>query len=210
MRKDLTDITLIVDRSGSMESCKLEAQKGLNAFIEDQKKQPGETLFSLVQFDNEFEYVFKGIPINNVKDYELIPRGMTALLDATGRTINEIGERLSKIDEDNRPGLVVIAIITDGEENASHEFTKARIKEMITHQQDNYNWQFTFLGANQDAFSEGHALGIKAGGIANYSSSSSASMSSSISANINRMRSATLYGLKVDNTYTDEERKEMS
>jgi hypothetical protein len=98
---------------------------------------------------------------------------MTALLDAVGRAVNETGQRLSRMDEADRPGLVVFVIVTDGAENSSHEFTKAQIKEMITHQQSVYNWQFVFLGANQDAFAEAHDLGIDALKVANYAASKS-------------------------------------
>ena len=99
----------------------------------------------------------------------LVPRGSTALLDAVGRAINETGERLAKMNEEDRPGLVVFVVMTDGEENSSQEFSKDQIKQMITHQQDTYGWHFTFLGANQDAFAEAGALGIHAAGVANFS-----------------------------------------
>ena len=90
-----------------------------------------------------------------------MPRGSTALLDAVGRAINETGDRLAKTPEQDRPGLVVFVIVTDGQENSSKEFSKARIKEMIDEQQKKYNWQFTFLGANQDAFAEAGGIGIR-------------------------------------------------
>ena len=94
---------------------------------------------------------------------------MTALLDAVGRAINETGERLAKLDEKDRPGLVVFVVMTDGLENSSSEFTKPQIKEMIERQQRQYQWHFTFLGANQDAFAEAAAMGIDPCGAADYS-----------------------------------------
>ena len=160
MRNDLTDVTVVLDRSGSMQSCRDDAEGGLNTFIEEQKKQPGETLFTLVQFDTEYEFVHKGKPIRDVGPCELVPRGMTALLDAVGRAIAETGERLAAMPEPDRPGLVVFVIVTDGQENSSKEYTKPQIKEMIERQQNDYKWQFTFLGANQDAFAEAHGIGI--------------------------------------------------
>src|SRR5687768_7332033 len=89
MRSDLTDITLVVDRSGSMAEVRDDAEGGVNTFIAQQAKQPGEALLTLVQFDTEYEFLHTGVPIQNVSRYELVPRGMTALLDAVGRAINE-------------------------------------------------------------------------------------------------------------------------
>ena len=151
MKPDLTDITLVVDRSGSMEQVQKDAQGGVNSFIKEQAKEPGEALLTLVQFDTEYEFLHEGVPISQVPEYKLVPRGMTALLDAVGRAINETGERLSKMKEQDRPGLVIFVVMTDGLENSSKEFSKDLIKEMIKRQQEKYNWHFTFLGANQDA-----------------------------------------------------------
>jgi len=167
----LTDVTLVVDRSGSMGVCRIDAENGVNHFLQKQVEDPGETLVTLVQFDTEYEFLHTGTPADQVGKYILEPRGMTALLDAVGRAVNETGERLSRMQEADRPGLVVFVIVTDGQENSSHEFTKAQIKEMITHQQSVYNWQFVFLGANQDAFAEGAGMGIDAQHVANYAAS---------------------------------------
>ena len=146
MRSDLTDITLVVDRSGSMEKIREDAEGGVNTFIQEQAKHPGEALLTLVQFDTEYEFVHRGMPIKQVPPYTLVPRGNTALLDAVGRAINETGERLAKMAEEDRPGLVVFVITTDGLENSSKEFSKAQIKELIERQQSAYKWQFIFLG----------------------------------------------------------------
>jgi Mg-chelatase subunit ChlD len=210
MRQDLTDITLIVDRSGSMTACQVEAQGGINGFIEDQKKKDGEAVFSLLQFDTDYDWVFKSVPIKSATEYKLVPRGMTALLDAVGRAINETGARLDKISENDRPGLVVIAIITDGQENSSHEFKKPTIKDMIERQQNTYNWQFTFLGANQDAFAEAGGLGINLAAAANYDPSKANVAYQSLSMNVGRMRSASFAGQTAKAFYTDEERDNMA
>lgn len=210
MRNDLSDITLIVDRSGSMEAIKSDAQGGINNFIEDQKKQPGQALFSLLQFDTEYEWVHKGIPIGNVQKYNLYPRGATALLDAVGRCINETGERLKNMAEDQRPGLIVIAIVTDGQENSSKEFTKKQIKDMITHQQDVYKWQFTYLGANQDAFDEAGSMGINLMGVMNYNSAKAGQTYSVLSSNVGRMRFSVMTDQPVNNCYSDEERNSVA
>ena len=112
MNSELTDITLVVDRSGSMQKIREDAEGGVNAFIEKQAKEPGEALLTLVQFDTEYDFVHKGVAIKEVPTYQLVPRGRTALLDAVGRAINETGERLSKIDEQDRPGLVIFVALS--------------------------------------------------------------------------------------------------
>lgn len=162
MRQDLTDVTVVLDRSGSMAVVRKDTEGGFDTFVEEQKKAKGEALLTLVQFDNFYEFVYQGKNIQEVEPLKLTPRGGTALLDAMGRAINETGERLSKMPEASRPGKVIFVIMTDGQENASAEFSKSKINEMIKHQRETYNWQFVFLGANQDAIHEAGALGILA------------------------------------------------
>ena len=151
MRTDLTDITMVIDRSGSMQSIRTDAEGGINSFIEQQKQEPGETLLTLVQFDTEYEFVHSGVPVKQIPAFTLVPRGSTALLDAVGRAINETGARLAATAESQRPALVVFVIVTDGAENSSREFTRDQIRTLVEHQQSAYKWQFTFLAANQDA-----------------------------------------------------------
>jgi uncharacterized protein YegL len=205
MKKNLTDITVVLDRSGSMQAIKLEAENGLNHFITEQKELPGYANFTLVKFDTEYEFEYNGVNIQEVKKCNLIPRGMTALLDAVGRAINETGDRLNKMEEDSRPGLVVFVIVTDGEENASREFTKLQIKEMITKQQSVYNWQFTFLGANQDAFAEAAGMGISAISTMTYSPDKAQDVFYAASRNVGSMREAVATDSVVCNAYTKEE-----
>ncbi len=209
MKSDLTDITLVVDRSGSMAQVREDAEGGVNSFIEQQAKEPGEALLTLVQFDTEYEFLHKGIPISQVPKYELVPRGMTALLDAVGRAINETGERLAKMDERDRPGLVVFVVMTDGHENSSKEFSKADIKAMIQRQQDTYNWHFTFLGANQDAFAEAGGMGIAAAGVANFAMDKMVAAYAATGEKVSRMRQQHRAGETVSNEFTDEERGKM-
>lgn len=209
MRSDLTDITLVVDRSGSMQSVKQEAEGGINGFIEEQKKQPGDALFTLVQFDTDYEFVHRGVPIRDVGPFALVPRGWTALLDAVGRAINETGERLSAMKDEDRPGLVVFVITTDGLENSSHEFTRSAIKEMIERQQRDYNWKFTYLGANQDAFAEAGQMGIPVAASAGYSEVKTSGAFRAASSNVARMRAASASGDVVACAYTEEERESM-
>ena len=210
MRSDLTDITLVVDRSGSMQAIRDDAEGGVNAFIQEQAKHPGEALLTLVQFDTEYEFVHRATPIKKVAPYILTPRGNTALLDAVGRAINESGERLAKMAEADRPGLVVIVITTDGQENSSTEYSKAHVKELIERQQSQYNWQFTFLGANQDAFTEAGGLGINAACAANYAPDKVQAAWRATSANVGRMRKQRSAGQSVSNEFTDTERQDMT
>ncbi len=209
MRADLTDITMVIDRSGSMASIQSDAEGGINTFIESQKSEPGEALLTLVQFDTEYEFVHKGVSIATVPSFTLVPRGATALLDAVGRAINETGARLAAMDETQRPGLVVFVIVTDGQENSSKEYTREKIREMIQQQQSGYKWQFTFLAANQDAFAEGASLGIDQAGVANYAAANVGAAYAVASKKMSRMRRAVSDGDTVDNNFTDEERREM-
>lgn len=210
MKNDLTDITLVVDRSGSMDQVREDAEGGVNAFIQEQAKQPGQALLTLLQFDTEYELVHRGVPVAEAPPYKLEPRGMTALLDAIGTAINETGQRLAKLAEDERPGLVIFVVMTDGLENSSKEFTRSQIKKMIEHQQDKYGWHFNFLGANQDAFAEAGQMGMSQGGVADYALHKVASAHSVMSSKVSRMRAQHRSGESVSNDFTEEEREEMS
>lgn len=210
MRKDLTDITIVIDRSGSMSSCKKDAEGGVNTFIEDQKNQPGSASLTIVQFDSVYEFVCKGAPIKDAPKFTLNPRGSTALLDAIGRAVAETGERLAAMKESDRPGLVIFVILTDGEENSSREFRMPQIKEMIEHQTNKYGWQFVFLGANQDAFSTAGGLGISAANASNYSEQKTSGALWATSNNVSSSRAAVSRGLAPSMGYTDQQRQEMS
>ena len=127
---------------------------GFNALVEDQKNVAGEAWLSLVQFDDRYEADYTEKPMTDVPALTAAtyqPRGSTALLDAIGRTIDAIGQRLSARTDDDRPDKVVVVIITDGQENASTTFTAHQISEKIAHQRDVYKWDFIFVGSNQDA-----------------------------------------------------------
>ncbi|MFO0905555.1 MAG: vWA domain-containing protein [Pirellulales bacterium] len=210
MRADLTDITLVVDRSGSMDAIRDDAEGGVNAFIAEQAQAPGDACLTLVQFDTEYEFLEKGTPIREAGRFRLQPRGGTALLDAVGRAMQETGERLASLPEAERPGLVIFVVMTDGQENSSREYTKAQIKKMIEHQQSVYSWQFTFLGANQDAFAEAESLGIMLDGAAEFSPMLVAEACMATGEKVARMRKQKRAGEVVVNAFTEEERKRMS
>lgn len=184
MRKGLTEIVLVLDRSGSMESIKRDAQGGMRAFVDEQRKAPGEAKLTYYRFDDTVERVFEDRDIRWVEDYELKlePRGSTALLDAIGRAINEVGTRLASLREEDRPEHVVFVTVTDGGENASKEFVARKddvptyrhfekpwlvgapdprpaIFDMIKRQESVYNWKFIFIGSSQDSILMASKLG---------------------------------------------------
>lgn len=158
----MTEIIFLLDRSGSMAGLESDTIGGFNGFIEKQRKLEGETLVTTVLFDDQYEILWNGVDARqaNLTDQEYYVRGMTAMLDAVGKTILDVGYRLSKKDENKWPGKVIFVITTDGLENASSEFTYEKVKELIRHQQEKYNWEFIFLGANIDAAKEADSLGI--------------------------------------------------
>lgn len=161
MNTDYTDITLVLDRSGSMAQIRSDMEGAMKTFVEDQAQHPGECLLSVLQFDSSaIEWVFQGKPIAQVKSIALEPRGSTPLLDALGRAILETGQRLGALPEAARPGRVLVVVITDGLENASRELTGAQVKAMVEQQRSVYKWEFLFFGANIDAAAEAAAIGI--------------------------------------------------
>lgn len=169
--KNKTDITIILDRSGSMESVKQDTIGGFNSFLSEQQEVAGEASLSLVQFDDQYEVVYEDRDINSadrLTERTFQPRGSTALFDAIGRTVNAVGSRLAALPEAERPDKVLLVIMTDGFENASREFTAAKISEMIGHQRSVYKWEFMFIGANQDAVLSAREIGIPAAASLTY------------------------------------------
>ena len=175
MHNHLTEIVFILDRSGSMQNVVQDTIGGYNSFIENQKNQPGEARLTTVLFDDQYEIIHNGIDIREAKPLtsdEYWARGMTALMDAVGRTINSVGERLAATQEEERPGKVIFVITTDGYENYSTEFNRAKVKDMIEHQTNKYSWQFMFLGAGIDAVKEAESIGINGAYAASHAHSS--------------------------------------
>lgn len=167
-----TLIAGLMDRSGSMASIKHDTEGGWNSLLEEQKKLPGEVVCALAEFDTEFDVVFPIMPITAAGAYSLHPRGGTALLDAMGRWITEIGEKLAGMAEEERPGKVQFVILTDGEENSSREWTFDKVKELVTQQRDQWGWDFVFMGANIDAITVASHMGIAAGSSLTYDANS--------------------------------------
>ena len=163
--KNYSDIIAIIDRSGSMKAMKDEAIGAFNAFLDEQKQLEGEAKLSLVLFDHEYLKVYEAINLqeaSELTDETFQPRGTTALFDAVGRAIDDAGSRFAALPETERPEQVIVCILTDGVENASSDYSLARVAEMIKLQQEVYSWSFVFLAANQDAFAAGAQLNIHA------------------------------------------------
>lgn len=175
MKQSLTELVFILDRSGSMSGLEEDTIGGFNSMLKKQKNEVGEAFVTTVLFDNNYELLHDRCSIKNINPItrkEYYVGGSTALLDALGVTINNIGKTLYEIKEENRPDKVMFVIITDGMENSSHEFNHKKIKSMIEHQKLKYSWDFIFLGANIDAVEAASSFGINEDRAANFISDS--------------------------------------
>ena len=171
-KKDHTHISVIIDKSGSMSSTRDDTIGGFNTFLKEQQDINGTGSLTLIQFDDQYEVHEDMSPLENVENLTLktyAPRGSTALLDAIGKTINSTESKIKELDE--KPEKVIFLIITDGYENASREFTKSNISEMIKRHEEEDEWDFVFIGANMDAISEGGSMGVRAFNSTNWDQS---------------------------------------
>lgn len=171
MKKNLTELVFILDRSGSMQGLEGDTIGGFNAMIEKQKKEPGEAFVSTVLFDDQTEVLHDRVKVSDVQPItgkEYYVRGCTALLDAVGGAIHHIGNIHKYARPEDVPEHTLIVITTDGMENASHCYSAWRVKEMIQRQKEKYGWEFLFLGANIDAVETAGHLGITPDRAVNY------------------------------------------
>jgi hypothetical protein len=166
-KADYTALLLIVDRSGSMASIATDMEGAIKNLLDEQRALPGVLTVDYVRFDDQIEYVHRLADPATVQ-IKIKPRNMTALNDAVGIAFNSFGATLAAMHEDTRPGKVLVAIVTDGHENASREYTGAQVKELIETQQRDYNWEVVYLGANQDAVAVAAGMGIAASSALTY------------------------------------------
>lgn len=171
MKKNLTELVFILDKSGSMSGLEKDTIGGFNSLLDQQRKVDGECVITTVLFDNRYELLHDRIDIRAVQPItgkEYFVGGSTALLDAIGKTIHKIGAVQKNTTEDYRAEKVMFVIITDGEENASRHYSSMQIREMIQRQKERYGWEFIFLGANIDAVETAGRFGIDADRAVDY------------------------------------------
>ena len=193
-----TDLTILMDRSGSMHSCCREMQDSLNKLLCEQREQPDPCKLTVIMFDHAYDPACRGVPIQEAPTVRLEPRGNTALLDAMGRALHETAARLEAEPPGNK---VIFVVVTDGQENSSKEYTKQDVQKLVQKQQE-AGWHFTFLGANQDAFAEAGGLGFSQGSVANYSTHKAGQALSLLSDKLRNVRSGDASSI----SYSDEER----
>ena len=212
---NLTHIYFLLDRSGSMQSIVDDTVGGFDAFIAEQRKTPGECRVTLAQFDDAYEEVYVDRPIADVPSLVLQPRGTTALLDSIARVIIDAGKRLAAMPEDHRPGTVIVGIMTDGMENASREWSHPQIKQLIEKQTDVYQWQFLYLGADQDAIEVGASIGVPAAQSMTYGRGKVKEALAATAASVTSYRQARAAGMPAPDaaklaSFTDKQRKSVS
>ena len=209
MKKDYTHIIFLIDRSGSMTSIKTDMEGGIRTFLAEQKALPGKCTITAAQFDSDYEILHSLKSLNEVQELSIVPRGSTALIDSMVRLINEAGKELADLPENERPEKVLFITITDGEENSSRESTNEQLAKLIKEQEEKYLWQFTYLGANQDAFGVARGIGVSGTKSMNFSTNKVGidKMFSKLSAASIRYRSASPD--KATFNYTEEEQKDI-
>jgi hypothetical protein len=189
---DLTWLVFLLDRSGSMQSIKADVIGGFDAFLAEQRAGEGTCAVTLAQFDHEYEVVYRGIALEDVPPLALSPRGRTALLDSMGRLVTDTAAHIDETAEADKPGTVVVAIMTDGMENASAEWRRPDIKALVEQQTNIYGWEFLYMGADQDAVEVGKDLGVKEGQAVTYARGKSREAMAAASGNIRGYRTARL------------------
>ena len=171
MKKNLTELVFILDKSGSMASLEQDTIGGFNAMIEKQKKLDGECIVSCVLFDNGQKVVYDRVPLSEVRpmtEEDYTAGGCTALVDALGKSVKYIGNIHKHLREEDIPEHTVFVITTDGMENASREYSSDKVKKMVSKKTEKNGWEFLYLAANIDAVETGAAIGIKSGRSVNY------------------------------------------
>lgn len=171
MRKGLTEVVFILDRSGSMRGLEADTIGGFNSMVEKQTKVEGEALISTVLFDDVSEVLYDRVPVEKIEpmnDKQYYVRGCTALLDAIGGAIHHISNVHKYAREEDRPEKTLFIITTDGMENASSKYDYDKVKRMVEQEKEKNGWEFLFFGANIDAISVAGKFGIEPERAINY------------------------------------------
>ena len=173
MKKNTTELVMVLDKSGSMHGLEADTIGGFNSMIEKQKKEEGEVLVSVVLFNERSHVIYDREEIGRIEpmnEQQYSVSGCTALLDAVGRAIHHIGNIHKYARKEDVPEKTLFIITTDGMENASREYTYDRLKKMIERQKEKYHWEFIFMGANIDACETAGRFGIGKGRSVTYKS----------------------------------------
>lgn len=173
MNNNLIHIVFVIDKSGSMRWLSNETVSGFNAFVDRYRQEKTDAVLTVTLFDDYSFFLHDSVNLKEVspltvQSYQGATMGCTALYDAVGSTIDRVGEKLAGTKEEDRPCKVIFAITTDGFENASKNYTREKVQEMIRHQTEKYSWEFIFLGANIDAEQTAESIGISSRNAANY------------------------------------------
>ena len=192
MKKDFTRIMIVLDRSGSMKSILESTISGYNEFVTDQAKLEGECRVSVRLFDNKHDVLYDNVDIKDVPLLDtgtFVPRATTALYDAVGMAITDLGKELASLEESQRPEKVMVVVITDGQENASTTWDIEKVKSSIEHQREVYNWTFLFIGGGIDAKSTADSLSINKSVFFNNDSVTTKRMFNKLSRDVSDVRS---------------------
>lgn len=172
---DYTALLFIIDESGSMYNIAKDMEGGITSLLEEQSRLPGKLTVDVAYFDTNFRYD-QSLVAAAEAEINIIPKGGTSLHDAVVRASGQFGQTLAALPEDERPGTVMVVIVTDGFENSSREASKDDVKALVTEQQSTYNWNFVFLGANQDAVLVGQSFGLREGASLTYNATAAGTM----------------------------------
>jgi hypothetical protein len=209
--QNFTLIAFLLDRSGSMQSIKSDVIGGFDAFLTEQRAGDGECRVTLAQFDDEYEVVYHAVPVGEVPALELNPRGMTALLDSMGKLITDTTAEIAALGEDDKPGSVIVAIMTDGMENSSREWSRPAIRSLVEQQTSECGWEFLYMGADQDAVEVGRDLGVKAEQAVTYGRGKSREAMAAMSGNVRGYRNAKMVDAEATMPgFSEDQRSELS
>lgn len=168
MKENYTHVIMLIDRSGSMESCKQTMEKGILKFLEAQRKEEGTCTVTAARFNYEYQLLYEHQDIQSIGPVTIEPKGMTALYDSMYRLIEDAGKALNQLPENEKPSNVLYLTITDGIENASTDINGPQLAKLVRQQEEQYNWNFTYIGANHDSFLTANNLGMRVNTSLNY------------------------------------------